>query len=63
MEIMKLNEQITFLRKQKGMTQEEVACADSHLDTAWFVTPRAQATSSCVIPFCFLRKEIGRAHV
>lgn len=27
MEIMKLNEQITFLRKQKGMTQEEVACA------------------------------------
>ena len=27
METMKINERITFLRKQKGMTQEEVACA------------------------------------
>ena len=27
METMKINEQIIFLRKQKGMTQEEVACA------------------------------------
>lgn len=27
METIKINEQITFLRKQKGMTQEEVACA------------------------------------
>lgn len=27
METMKINEQIIFLRKQKGMTQEDVACA------------------------------------
>lgn len=27
METMKINEQIIFLRKQRGMTQEEVACA------------------------------------
>ena len=33
-------------------------CADSHFETAWFVTPRVFASSSCVRPFCFPRKAI-----
>ena len=69
METMKINEQIIFLRKQKAMTQEEVASALGVTNQAvskWESAqccPDIQLLPAIAELFEVTIDEIGRAHV